>query len=128
MTSRSWAAGPPQIGAEEVLAPTAPPPPPSRSGNDQELQGSKVQAQATEQESRPTNEKTSQVQADARRPSSLVAAVDAAQCTGCGVCAAVCPMGAITVDATATIETPSCTGCGVCAGECPEEAITLKRI
>jgi ferredoxin len=125
---RSKLAALPQIGEEEVLAPTTPPPPPSRSGNDQELQGLKAQTGATEQELRATDEKNAQVQVGGHRPSSLVAAVDTALCAVCGACVAVCPVGAITVDATATIETSSCTGCGLCVDECPQEAITLKRI
>jgi len=117
----------PQTGNEKVSAPATPPPPPSRSGSDQELQGLKAQARATEQELRATNEKIARMQAGGRRRSPLVATVDTARCTGCGACAAVCPMGAIAVDATASIETPRCTGCGLCVEECPQEAITLKR-
>jgi ferredoxin len=128
MMPSSGTVPPRQIGEEEVSVPRTPPPPASRSGNDQELKGLKAQARAAEQELRATNENVVQTQAGGRRPSSLVAAVDTARCTGCGACAEVCPMEAITVDATATIETSSCTGCGLCVDECPQEAITLKRI
>jgi len=125
---RSKLAALPQIGEEEVLAPKTPPPPPSRNESDQELQGLQAQTGATEQELRATNEKNAQVQVGGHRPSSLVAVVDSARCTGCGACEAICPMGAIAVDATASIETSRCAGCGLCVDECPQEAITLKRI
>ncbi len=121
----SSGAPPPQIGKEDMSAPTTPPPP-SRSSNDQELKALKAQARAIELELRTTNEKVSQMQTGGRRPSSLVAAVDIARCAGCGARAAVCPMGAITIDAAASIETSRCTGCGLCVDECPQEAITLK--
>jgi len=88
----------------------------------------KAQARATEQEMRAIEEKVSQMQAGGRRRSSLLAAVDTGRCTSCGACAAVCPMGAIAVDAAASVETSNCTGCGLCVDECPQEAITLKRI
>ncbi|MBN1854843.1 MAG: 4Fe-4S binding protein [Pirellulales bacterium] len=58
--------------------------------------------------------------------SSWVATVNAARCTACGACAAVCPMDAITVNAVAHIETANCAGCGVCVDACPQDAITLK--
>jgi len=127
-TPSSGAAPPLQVGNAKVSAPTTPPPPPpSRSGNDQELEALKAQAWATEQKLRGINDKVSQMRVRGRR-SSLVATVNTARCTGCGACAAVCPMGAIAVDAAASIETPNCTGCGLCVDECPQEAITLKRI
>lgn len=128
MMPSSGTVPPRQIGEEEVSAPRTTPPPPSRSGNDQEFKGLKAQARAAEQELRATNKNVAQMQAGGRRPNSLVAAVDTARCTGCGACAEACPMEAITVDATATIETCNCTGCGLCVDECPQEAITLKRI
>jgi len=127
MTPSSWAAPPTQIGNEEVSAPTVPPPPPSRSGNDQQLEALKAQARATEQEPRTIKGEVPQMRA-CGPCSSLVATVDAARCTGCGACVAVCPMEAIAVDVVASIETSNCAGCGVCVDACPQEAIALKRV
>lgn len=45
-------------------------------------------------------------------------------CLGCGVCAEVCALEAITiVDSRATIDQELCVGCGLCADACPLEAI-----
>ena len=55
-----------------------------------------------------------------------IARVDAAVCTGCGICEAVCPTGAIAVSETAVIDEDACTGCGICVRECPVGAITLN--
>ena len=128
MMASLWAAPPPEAGSGEVSAPTTPPPAPSRSRNDQELEALKTQARATEQALTAIHEKASQMQAGARPRSSLVAVVDTASCAGCGACAAICPMGAIAVDTAASIETFRCAGCGLCVDECPQEAITLKKI
>ncbi|MFC2018321.1 hydrogenase iron-sulfur subunit [Chloroflexota bacterium] len=57
--------------------------------------------------------------------------VDSAKCTSCGVCARVCPYGAITVDAKnktgAEVIAASCAGCGTCAAECKFDAITMQH-
>jgi heterodisulfide reductase subunit A len=48
-------------------------------------------------------------------------------CTSCGICAKVCPFGAITVDkrakTPALVTTAACAGCGTCVAECPQDAI-----
>jgi heterodisulfide reductase subunit A len=59
------------------------------------------------------------------------AVVDSEKCTPCGVCARVCPFGAIEVDAkaktVARVVTAACAGCGACAAECNFGAITIQH-
>ena len=61
----------------------------------------------------------------------LKAVVDMDKCTSCGVCARVCPNGAITVDVKAKtgahIIAAACAGCGACAAECRFDAITMQH-
>lgn len=64
--------------------------------------------------------------------SGFEASVDAARCTGCGLCARVCPVDAIGMEKTegssrrlARVGTV-CLGCGVCALKCPAGALTLQ--
>lgn len=45
------------------------------------------------------------------------------RCDGCGVCAAVCPFGAVIVDEKSVIFLDSCTQCDLCAPVCPTGAI-----
>jgi heterodisulfide reductase subunit A len=61
----------------------------------------------------------------------LKAVVDFDKCTSCGVCAKVCPYGAIKVDIKAKtgahVVAAACAGCGTCAAECRFDAITMQH-
>jgi len=61
------------------------------------------------------------------RVEAITAEVIPDECTSCGICAKVCPYGAITVDTRAktgaSITVAACAGCGTCAAECPQNAI-----
>jgi electron transfer flavoprotein alpha subunit len=49
-------------------------------------------------------------------------------CTGCSLCAKVCPFGAISMSAKkAVIDYDKCTLCGACVDSCKFDAIDLKR-
>ncbi len=55
--------------------------------------------------------------------------VDKDKCIGCESCIAVCPTGALTMDAgKAIINQDSCVVCGACISECPVEAISKKEV
>jgi Fe-S-cluster-containing hydrogenase component 2 len=50
--------------------------------------------------------------------------VDATQCVGCGICAKVCPTGAISLEGQrAGIDAGKCINCGFCLKNCPYGAI-----
>ena len=61
----------------------------------------------------------------------ITAQVDTDLCTACGLCAKVCPYGAIVVDAKtktpARVTEAACSGCGTCAAECPTRAIRMNH-
>jgi ferredoxin len=54
------------------------------------------------------------------------AIVDDEECTGCGLCYEVCPVGAISVDGSAKIDAAKCTACLACVKQCPQGAIAVK--
>ncbi|MCL6635894.1 MAG: 4Fe-4S binding protein [Peptococcaceae bacterium] len=50
-------------------------------------------------------------------------------CKGCGICAALCPRGALAMDGTgkaAALNHSLCTGCGTCQSHCPDFAIWIE--
>jgi len=59
----------------------------------------------------------------------ITAVVDETQCKLCGICAGVCPYGAIQWEkkGIAYITSAACSGCGTCAAECKFEAIDMRH-
>jgi 2-oxoglutarate ferredoxin oxidoreductase subunit delta len=50
-------------------------------------------------------------------------------CKGCGICAAFCPRGALSLGSRgkAELDTPKCSGCGICEMFCPDFALVLQE-
>ena len=61
----------------------------------------------------------------------IKATINLEKCTSCGICAKVCPYGAIKVDVKAktgaTVASAACSGCGTCAAECQFDAIAMQH-
>jgi len=59
----------------------------------------------------------------------IVASVDENLCSGCGICEAVCPYGAIAVDqekGVSVVNEALCKGCGTCCAACPSGAVQQR--
>jgi len=48
-------------------------------------------------------------------------------CVSCGMCAASCPMGAISLGSDSITVSDECIGCGICASSCPQNAIHMVQ-
>jgi heterodisulfide reductase subunit A len=62
------------------------------------------------------------------RGEGAICRVDAGRCTGCAVCAEVCPFHAVEVDAkqgVAVVNSALCKGCGLCAASCRSGALDV---
>ncbi|WP_334110334.1 hydrogenase iron-sulfur subunit [Thermodesulfitimonas autotrophica] len=58
----------------------------------------------------------------------FISEVNAAACSRCRICEAVCPHGAIKVtDSGAAVDPAFCQGCGLCASVCPSRVIGLRN-
>ena len=56
----------------------------------------------------------------------MIAKVDSEKCTGCGICANVCPVEAVSLEnGLAKVDEQRCTGCGICVPNCPQGALSL---
>jgi heterodisulfide reductase subunit A len=59
----------------------------------------------------------------------IVAEVNKAKCSGCGVCVSVCPFSAISLDekdGKSVVNEAMCKGCGNCASSCRSDAPSLR--
>ena len=58
----------------------------------------------------------------------VIASVDTARCTGCGLCVDHCRFDAISMEGqTAVVDAVACEGCGVCKLVCPADAVALAE-
>jgi len=95
----------------------------AQMNSEQELFALKQQAELLEQQKQQLNRRITQLESGRK----AVAVIDSGKCAGCGICADVCPAGAIEVNEQAVVNDEACTGCAICVSECPNEAIIIEQ-
>jgi predicted Fe-Mo cluster-binding NifX family protein/ferredoxin len=83
----------------------------------------KRQAEMFELQKQQLNQRISQLE-NGRK---TTASVNLQKCIGCGLCADVCPVGAIKVNEHAVVNDSVCTCCGACVSACPNKAIEITQ-
>ena len=91
-----------------------------------ELKRLKARVATLQERAREMKEQIERLSGTGRRK--RYAVVERSQCTGCGLCAELCPAGAIRVTYVAHVDTDRCIGCGTCAENCPQGAIHLATV
>lgn len=91
------------------------------TGGQLELDQLKQQVQILQQQKQEIEKRISELESGRK----AAAFVQPDKCTGCGICADVCPTNAISIDQYAVINPNLCTACAACISECPNGAITI---
>lgn len=97
----------------------------SNSGN--EIESLKEQARLMREQLADIQKRINELSMEDTATRDYQVAVEEAACTGCGICADVCPTGAIAVNDVAEINPELCTGCGICIDNCPAGALHIIR-
>jgi len=88
-----------------------------------ELLSLKQQAEALKRQKQEVETRMAGLQSGRK----VVAFVEADKCTGCRVCAGICPSDAIRVDKHAIVDPGQCTACALCVSACPNGAIIMRQ-
>lgn len=92
-------------------------------GGRQELEELKQQAEMLKQQKQQIERRMAELESGRK----AAAFVQTDRCTGCGICADVCPANAIRINKHAVVSPQLCIACAACVSECPSEAIIITQ-